>query len=369
MSNPAPSVRSPRTGRPTTPAAAQSGADPGTPRPSNLVGPEVRFAAAGTVALGVFIGTYVAFVTTETGQRIENLALRGAELRTPAEQQASEDVLSLVTLALFTLTVAGVFLVGLAFQRARLGSIAAATMVLSLVIAEVVKDVIERPELAPGPAWLLRNSYPSGTATAATAMAVGVFLVAPNRLRWLVLPAGALFAALVGHSVQASGWHRLSDTIAATTLVIGIACMGVVLLARAGMVQRSDGGLIDPRVSHLLLVGSGGLLVVAITLLALPTAFPLLAGLDRARRAFLQAAFPLVGASVTLFMLTVFGLLVQPFGLGSGKGRLGHGGGSVRREPAGAEARATGSEGALPADGSAVPDSLHRPPVVPRRDR
>jgi len=134
-------------------------------------------------------------------------------------------------------------------------------------------------------------------------------------------------------------------------------------MARAGLVQRSDGGLIDRRVSHVLLVGSAGILLVAITLLALPTAFPLLASPDGARRAFLQTAFPLVGASLTVFLLTVFGLLVQPFALGSGRE------GSDRRarfhhERTGTEGRdvaATGPAGAPADDGSAQRDRLDRP--------
>jgi hypothetical protein len=273
------------------------------------------------VALALFVGTYLVFVTTEPGQRIENLALRGAELRDEADRQASDDLLSLVTLALFVLAVTGVFLAGLVFRRPGLGSVAAAVMVLSVAAAEVVKEFVGRPVLAPGPAWLLSNSFPSGTATAATSIAIAALLVAPSRLRWLVLPGGALFAGLVGHAVQASGWHRLSDTIGATTLVVGVAAMGVALVARAGLVQRSNEGLIDRRVLRLLLVASAGTLLVAITLLALPTAFPILVSPGGARRAFLQAALPLIGAGLTVFLITSFGLLLQPFVLGSGGDR------------------------------------------------
>jgi hypothetical protein len=350
--------------RPTTPALAEPGAEPASPDRPVRVGPQLRFAAAGAVALALFVGTYLVFVTTDTGQRIENLALQGAELRDVGQRQAAQDVLSLVTLALFVLAVAGVFLAGLVLRRPGLGLAAAAIMVLSLAAAELMKALVDRPELAPGPAWILRNSFPSGTVTAASSMAVGVFLVAPNRLRWLLLPAGALFAAVVGHSVQASGWHRLSDSIAATTLVIGVACVGVALMARAGLVQRSEGGLIDRRVSRLLLVGSAGVLLVAIILLALPTAFPLLASPDGSRRAFLQTAFPLVGASLTVLLLTVFGLLVQPFALGSGRGGSDRRAWRLRLERAGTEGRAgtaSGPAGAPADDTSPQRDGPDRP--------
>ena len=337
--------------------------EPAPPERSGRVGPQLRFAAAGALALALFVATYLVFVTTETGQRIENLALRGAELRGVGERQVAQDVLSHVTLALFTLAVAGVFLAGLGLRRPGLGFAAAAVMVVSLAAAELLKTVVERPELVPGAAWILRNSFPSGTATAATSIAVAVFLVGPTRLRWLLLPAGALLAALVGYAVQASGWHRLSDTIGATTLVTAMACFGVALMARAGLVQRSSDGLIDRRVGRLLLVGSAGMLLVAITVLTLPTAFPVLASPDGARRAFLQAAFPLVGASVTIVLVTVFGLLVEPFALGWGTGASGGRVRTLQHGRAGSEERAVtgiGSAGSAD-DTSGQPDVPDRP--------
>ncbi len=304
----------------TTPGAEDHTLESGSPI-GLRVGPQLRFAITGLVALALFVGTYLVLVTTESGQRIENLALRGSELRDGADRQGALDVLSFVTLALFVLAVTAVFLAGLVLRRPGLGSVAAASMVLSLAASELIKELAGRPVLAPGPAWILRNSFPSGTATAATSMAVAVFLVTPDRLRWLTLPVGALCAALVGHAVQASGWHRLSDTLGATTLVIGVAAFGVALMARAGLVQPSSGGRIDRRVGRLLILSSAGTLLVAIALLALPTAFPVLAIPDGARRAFLQAAFPLIGAGLTVFSLTLFGLVVQPFALGRGAER------------------------------------------------
>jgi membrane-associated phospholipid phosphatase len=272
------------------------------------------------VALALFAATYLGIVSTEPGQRIENLALRGAELREPTDRQGALDVLSLVTIAFFGLATTGVFVAGLVLRRPGLGSAAAAVMVVSAAAAQLLKEVVVRPELVSGPGWLLRNSFPSGTATVATSMAIGAYLIAPNRLRWLFLPVGALFAGLVAHAVQASGWHRLSDTIGATALVICIACLGVASIAGAGLAHPSNGGLIDRRVKRVLLAGSIGALAVGIALLALPAVFPLLTSPDGARRAFLQVAFPLIGASITVLLVTIFGLLVEPFSLGRSGG-------------------------------------------------
>ena len=298
--------RSPASASPRPPASLRPG----------LIGPRVRFAAGSAVALALFAGTYIALVATEPGQRIENLALRGAELRGPNERQAALDVLSVVTAAILALSAAGIFVAGLVLRRPGLGCAVVAVMAVSVVGAELLKEVLERPELVPGPRWLLRNSFPSGTATVATSMALGAYMIAPNRVRWLLLPLGSLFAGIVAHAVQASGWHRMSDTIGATALVICIACVGLVGIASAGLVHPSSGGLIDRRVKRLLVVGSIATLMVGVTLLALPAAFPLLAAPDGARRAFLQVALPLVGGSVTVLLVTLFGLLIEPFSLG-----------------------------------------------------
>lgn len=302
----------------------------------------------------LFAGTYLAIVTTEPGQRIENLALRGAELRGPVDQQASLDVLSMVTAAMFGIAVTVVFIAGLVLRRPGLGSAAVAVMVLSAVGAELLKDVLVRPELVQGPRWLLRNSFPSGTATVAASVAVGAFLIAPNRVRWLVLPVGAIFAGAVAHAVQASGWHRLSDTIGATALVICIACLAVASIAAAGLAHPSTGGRIDGRVKRVLLIGSLGTLLVGIALLALPAAFPLLVAPTGARRAFLQAAFPLVGASITVHLITLFALLVEPFTLGRSGADAADRGSPGRRAERGEtapERRATDGGGLAERDG------------------
>ena len=150
----------------------------------------------------------------------------------------------------------------------------------------------------------------------AVSVAVGGLLVAPNRLRWLVLATGALFAASVAYAVQASGWHRLSDTLGAAFLVVTIAPLALVFLARAGLVHRSQGGRIDRRIWRALLFVGTSAIAVGGALLVLPMAFPLLTTPVGARNAFLQAALPLIGAGVTGLVLLAFGRLIEPFSLG-----------------------------------------------------
>jgi hypothetical protein len=280
------------------------------------VSPEVRFVAAAVAALLLLVLTYVVFVSTDTGQRAENLALRGVELRSAAEREAALDRLAQVTVVGFALAVGAVFVIGIVRRRGGLGALAAGTMIVSVALAELLKEIVPRPELVSGPGWLLRNSFPSGSAAVAVSFAIGALLVSPARIRWLVLPAGAAYGAVVGEAVQATGWHRLSDTVGATLLVIGIGCLALALLARAGLVHRSDRGFVDRRISRGLIVLSLLALVIGGLLLLLPAVFPVLASPVGSRRAFLQAAFPLVGMGVIALAITLFARLIEPYSLG-----------------------------------------------------
>lgn len=275
-----------------------------------------RFVAVGLLALALAAVAYVGLVTTETGQRIENLALRGSELRTPTEREAALGRLSIVTVAGVALAVTGVLTIGFLRKREPLAVLAASTMIGAIVLVEILKEVLPRPTLVDGPPWLLRNSFPSGSAAVATAIAVGAFLVAPDRLRWAALVAGALIAAIVGEAVQTTGWHRLSDTIGGVCIVIAVSALGLALLSTSGFVEYSGAARIDRR----LLAGLAALAVAMVALGAalalLPVAFPLVGAPVGARRSILQTAFPIIGVGITILALTAFARVTEPFSLG-----------------------------------------------------
>jgi hypothetical protein len=163
-----------------------------------------------------------------------------------------------------------------------------------------------------------RNTFPSGHATAATAIAVGAILVSPLRVRWLVVPLAAGYAALVGHATQIAGWHRLSDAIGGVLLVLAVAGAGVGVLGRTGFVEGTSLGRIHPRILGGLAAAGAAALIIAATLLALPTAFPLLYEPENARRVFLHVAFDLVGVGLTVLAITAFARVLEPLDLGLG---------------------------------------------------
>lgn len=305
-----------------TPAEAPvESSAPDEPQASPPVGasrfsPGMRFLAVLAVSLTLFVATYLVFVGTAPGQRIENVALLGAELRSDAEVEAALGRLSIVTVAIFALAVVVVLAVGFLRRREPLAVAAAAAMIGSVVLAQILKAILPRPELVEGPAWLLRNSFPSGSAAVAASIAIGALLVAPDRLRWATLVVGVLFAALIGEAVQTTGWHRLSDTLGGVLLVIAVAAAGLTILSAQGFVEPSTAAHIDPRLRGLLLIGGAGAVIVGAVLAVLPVIFPLLGTPDDARRSILQTAFPLVGAGVTVSAVVAFARVIEPYSLG-----------------------------------------------------
>lgn len=286
---------------------------------SGTVSSGARFAAAAVLAIALFGATYWALVTTQVGQELENLAVQGAELRSPAARDASLERLSPISVVTFGLAVTIAFLIAVLRGRLALAAITAGVMVISVILAEILKEVLARPVLLDGPDWILRNSFPSGSAAVATATAVGALLVVPERLRWLVLPLGVLIATVVGDAIQTAGWHRLSDTMGGTLLVLAIASGGLAILARAGLVQPTSHGRVPRPIWIAMAVLALAALTVGTAMIVLMAAFPLLSTPEGGRRAFLQTAFPLFGVAFTILALLVFGRMLEPISLGRGR--------------------------------------------------
>jgi hypothetical protein len=280
------------------------------------VSAERRFTGLFLVWLAAFAAVYLTVVTTELGQRLENLALNAAALRTDAERQAGFDRLAQISVLAFALTL-GVLL-AISLIRGRFGAGVAIALLMggSVLTAEILKRALVRPELVDGPGWLLRNSYPSGTAAVAAAMAVGAILISPDRLRWIVVPLGAIYAAVVSDATQTTGWHRLSDTVGGVLVVLAVGSAGLAVLARARLVQRTPHGRIDRRVRTVVLLAASAAAVLAIVILALALAFPLLTSPTGGRGVFLQTAFPLLGVAAVAAAIVAFGWAVEPYTIG-----------------------------------------------------
>lgn len=277
---------------------------------------ERRFQLATLMWLLLLGVIYVPLVLTETGQRLENAAVLGVELRSDAERVASVDRLSQISAVGFAAALGAVVLVAIARKRTSLGLIVAMFMGSTVVATEVVKMVLPRPELVTGPIWILRNTFPSGTAATAAAVAVGALLISPDRLRWAVLVVVSLYVVIVAEALQTTGWHRMSDTIGGVLVVCIAATLALGLLARHRMTRPSRHGRVHSRVRSALIVLATVPILLGAVIVLVSAAFPLLPSPTDRDGAVLQTAFPLIGSGICGLLVIVMGWLVEPYTLG-----------------------------------------------------
>ncbi len=317
--------------------------------------PGPRFALASIAAAFLLLATYWAFVLTESGQRLENLALAGAVFRDPLEVEGSLAGLSGISVASFGIAIVVVFLAGLARRRPGLAALAAAVMGVSALVAEALKDVLVRPQFFDAASWLLVNTFPSGHATIAAAVGIGALLVAPDRARWIVLPIAAIYAAVIAQAVQVAGWHRLSGTIGGMLVALTIGFASLAVLSARGYVRPSDVGRIHPMVRRTLL-GAGGLgLIAAGLMIGLALIFPVLLTPRGSASVFAHTALDLVGWGLTVLFMVAFAGVIEPFTLGARP--------MIESKPTATVAAA--ADGAAPDATGAMP-SRAAPPPRPR---
>lgn len=148
----------------------------------------------------------------------------------PRIDDLMNDLLHLLDPLLYTLW--GVLLVAVALARRRPRVALAVALVLSLapLSAETLKPLLAHPHARVGVSEIIAASWPSGHATAATALVLCAILVAPRRLRPLVVILGAMFAAAVGVSLLILAWHLPSDVLGGYllgTLWVALALAGL----------------------------------------------------------------------------------------------------------------------------------------------
>lgn len=166
------------------------------------------------------VAVITVFLSSATGQRVDETALRGARIGRGHLIDGALTVLGLVSV--IGLTVATATVAVIAFSRRR-SDLALAVVVLiggSNATTQVLKyRVLERPDV--GIDTITLNSMPSGHSTVAASLAVALVLAVPVRLRGPVAIFGVVTATLTGVAVLAAGWHRPSDVVAAL-FVVGV---------------------------------------------------------------------------------------------------------------------------------------------------
>ncbi len=194
--------------------------------------------AACAVAFGV---VYQGTVRTLSGRQFADASLRGAILSRSSTEDLVDRTLGVVTVASLLAALAVIAVIALLRLRRGIGLAAVGVLALSNLSAQLLKGLLERPDLGLreyAPATL--NSLPSGHSTAAFSVVVALLLVVPARTRGGVAAVGGTYACVIALATMAAGWHRTADSVASFLLVgfwAGIALAGVVLF---------EGGDIEP---------------------------------------------------------------------------------------------------------------------------
>jgi membrane-associated phospholipid phosphatase len=109
----------------------------------------------------------------------------------------------------------GVLLIAIALwrQRPRVALAVGVVMGMAPLTAELLKPLLAHPHAQIYGDEITAASWPSGHASAATALVMCAVLVAPRQLRPTVAVLGAIFAAAVGFSLLLLAWHLPSDVV------------------------------------------------------------------------------------------------------------------------------------------------------------
>ena len=191
------------------------------------------------LAVAVWAGTTQTF----TGQRLADLILYGRFAANPAVSGAATETLAAVDLAFAATAALG--LLTLALARGGFGLVLGVLAILggANLTSQLLKDLLERPNLIGTATYAYGNSFPSGTVTLAASLGFATILVAPRGLRVLVAVGATVLSAAVGLSTITTGWHRLADVVGA--ILISLAWAGIVtaVLVRAqGWMPRRTWG-------------------------------------------------------------------------------------------------------------------------------
>lgn len=165
-------------------------------------------------------GTYQGFVVTSRGQLLDHAALSSAEVRLRSLHEVSVSLLADLPIVVVSIAAVGFLVLTLWRRRWAASLIVALTFAAANFTTQVLKLVLERPELANGVPYYTGNSLPSGHVTFATAAIAAVFLLVAPRWRSLAALIGVAFSATVGIATFLDGWHRPADIVAAY-LVVG----------------------------------------------------------------------------------------------------------------------------------------------------
>jgi membrane-associated phospholipid phosphatase len=160
------------------------------------------------MALVWAVATHVEAFLVHDAELLRRFALGGGELT----NEVARVMLHLLNPVQFTIWAAAIVLFAFARGSRRLAFAVAVVMTLAPFSADLLKPLLAEPHVGFGRA-IGPSSWPSGHATAATALAFSAVLVTPPRWRALAAPLAVAFMLGVGAALLIRVWHMPSDVL------------------------------------------------------------------------------------------------------------------------------------------------------------
>jgi len=161
------------------------------------------------LALVWALASFVPAVHVRDAVALHDLTL----LNRPRIESVGNFMLHLLDAPLFLFWGGALVAASLAQARPRVALAIVAVMGLAPLTAEALKPIMANAHASVGGSHIGPASWPSGHATAATALVLSAILVAPARLRPVVAGLGAAFTAIVGVALLILAWHMPSDVL------------------------------------------------------------------------------------------------------------------------------------------------------------
>jgi membrane-associated phospholipid phosphatase len=213
---------------------------------------------------------YLVFVRTRWGQEVDDLAFEGRAAVKPASTRRTDRLLGTVTVESLFVFGGLIVLTAVLRRRLRLAITVGAAMSCAVVTTAILKlELLTRP-LFGDVQGIGHNSYPSGHATIAMVLSLGIVTVTPRRRRWIAAIVASVVSAAFGTAVLASGWHRPSDTLGAYAVALAwfAGAIAVVTIRRARRVDRDEHDDLEDRLTPRTLLLAGAV-VLAFLVVAL----------------------------------------------------------------------------------------------------
>jgi membrane-associated phospholipid phosphatase len=160
------------------------------------------------MALVWLVSTHVEAFRVHDAELLRRFALGGGELT----NEVARGLLHLLNPVQYTIWALAIVLFAFARGDRRLAFAVAVVMTLAPLSADLLKPLLAEPHVGFG-RTIAAGSWPSGHATAATALALGAVLVTPRRWRVLAVPLAAAFMLGVGVALLIRLWHMPSDVL------------------------------------------------------------------------------------------------------------------------------------------------------------